>query len=214
MVRDELDQNYYPMYRESLNRCPQEQKSQFRVLKPEGICCYCIQLFSRKMFLKKTFPSLSKRFFDYFLIVAFSLFALTSFLTSSFLALNVPITPDSENLGVQLLYWYEEHIDPGLIEDQLLLQIQSFIDAFVFGPFYILLIYALIKEKKWIRLPSIVYVSAITYSMILYMGMKFIGNNQPSNQVVFLAINLPYLLIPLGLAYRMRHPNPFGKTSV
>jgi hypothetical protein len=156
----------------------------------------------------------SQRYFDYFLIICFSCFAGTSFFTSSLLALNVPLTPESKFFLVGALYWYGTNIDPAVIENPPYLQIQSFIDAFIFGPFYLLLIYALIKGKNWIRLPAIIYVSAITYSMILYLWIEIMGNNPPNNNVAFLAINLPYLFIPLALGYRMRYAYPFSKSSV
>ncbi|MBV6622509.1 MAG: DUF2781 domain-containing protein [Rivularia sp. (in: Bacteria)] len=166
------------------------------------------------MYQSKLFLSLEKRFFDYLLIICFSFFACTSFFTSSFIALNLPLTPESKNFLIRGLYWYGQNIDPALIKNPLSLQIQSFIDVFIFGPFYLLLVYAFIKGKNWIRVPAIIYVSAITYSMILYLGIEFMGDYPPNNYLVFLAINLPYLLIPLALGYRMRKTYPFSKKSI
>ncbi|WP_088241252.1 EXPERA domain-containing protein [Calothrix rhizosoleniae] len=166
------------------------------------------------MHQKKPFLNFKRRYFDYFFIICFSFFAWTSFFTSSLVALNIPITPESNFFLIRALYWYGTNIDPALIKNPLSLQIQSLIDIFIFGPFYLLLVYAFIKGKNWIRLPAIIYVSAITYSMILYLGIEFMGDNPPSNHVAFLAINLPYLLIPLALGYRMRKTYPFNKNSV
>lgn len=162
--------------------------------------------------LKKVIP-LRQRPLDCLFIICFSFFVCSSVFVSPFNALNIPLTPDSNNFIVRDLYWYASTIDPLYMVNPLCRQIQDFIDTFIFGPFYFLLIYALIKGKNWIRIPTIIYVSAITYSLILYFGVEFLGDQPPIDYPKFFAINLPYLLIPLALGYRMRHPYPFSNTD-
>lgn len=55
--------------------------------------------------------------------------------------------------------------DPLLLHPPIGLEIQTFISAFVFGPFYLLLVYAFSTGRDWIRMPAILYVSAMTYGM-------------------------------------------------
>jgi len=59
-------------------------------------------------------------------------------------------------------------------------------------------------------MPAIVYVSAMTYGMVLLFGAEFLGDLPPTNVPKFLAFNLPYLVVPLLLGYRMRGPRPFS----
>ena len=156
------------------------------------------------------FLSLPQRQIDYFLIVCFSIFASTSFFISSLSAFNIPVTSESKFFLIRWLYQYGVNIDSVVLKNPLYLQIQSFIDCFVFGPFYLLLIYAFIRRKSWIRIPAIIYVATMTYSMILYLGIELMGENAPLNQSAFLGLNFPYLVIPLVLGSRMRKTDPFN----
>lgn len=158
--------------------------------------------------------SLKCRPFDWLLIVSFSFFVCSSFFVSSFNALNIPLTPESKNFLVQAIYFYGSTIDPLYIINPIFCQIQNFIDTFIFGPFYLLLIYTLVTGKNWIRVPAIIYASVIAYSLILYFGVELFGDYPPINYSKFFAMNLPYLLVPLLLGYRMRHPYPFSNNSI
>ena len=162
--------------------------------------------------VKEVIP-LRERPFDRLFIIFFSFFVCSSFFTSSLRALNVPLTPDSKNFVLRGLYWYGLKIDPLYIFNPPWFQIVSFIDAFIYGPFYLLLIYALVKGKNWIRLPALLYVSAIASSTTIAFGTEYLGDSPPLNTPLFLAINLSYLLVPLALGYRMRHPYPFSNTN-
>lgn len=84
--------------------------------------------------------------------------------------------------------------------------LQSFIiaEAIFQLPFFFVFIYALIKKKNWIRIPSIFYGShtATTVWAILYEFAlsKEINNNTKS---VLIGLYYPYFLIPLILAIHM-----------
>ena len=112
-----------------------------------------------------------------------------------------------------------------------------FLSAFLFGPFYVVLVYSFIKGKNWIRPFALVYAGMIIESMIVILFAEFVGDANLFNQVCqggvktaeelakiglnqdlrvqnaakFLAFNLPYKLVPLMLAVRMRKENPFSR---
>jgi hypothetical protein len=114
------------------------------------------------------------------------------------------------------------------------------ISAFLFGPFYIVLVIAFITGKNWIRPFALVYVGMIIESMIVLVVVEFAGDFAffemmaaggvksaaelaqkgltPSlavlNPAKFLLYNLPYKVFPLLLAVRMWRPKPFSRGFV
>ncbi len=147
---------------------------------------------------------------DWFFILAFSFFAFSSFFSDAVVASGVPLAPDSPSFWARANWWYANGTDPYLLNAPFVFRVQVAVSAFVFGPFYLVLVYALLTGRNWIRLPAIVYVSAMVYGMVLLFGAEFLGELPPTNVPRFLAFNLPYLVVPLLLAYRMRRPLPFA----
>ena len=83
------------------------------------------------------------------------------------------------------------------------------IDAFVHTPFIAVMIYALINEKNWIRLPCWLFAGSAITNMYYYFMATLLGDHPPPNTMYYLVFNLPWLLMPILLVWRMRHPQPF-----
>ena len=124
-------------------------------------------------------------------------------------ALGMTIAENSPSRLGRLTYFYAKDADPLLIASPFYLRISCFISAFVFGCFYPVLVYALVTGKDWIRMPAIVYASAMTYGMVMFLCFEFFGPLPPTRLAWFAFWNLPYLVVPLLLAYRMWEPDPF-----
>ena len=109
-------------------------------------------------------------------------------------------------------YWYASSFDPVFLHPPLWLHIMCTIDAYVFGPCYLLFIFAFVKGRNWVRTPALLYGAAIVYSTLVYFGWEFLdpGNRATANLVMVFAINIPYTIVPLLLIWRVRHPLPFG----
>lgn len=158
--------------------------------------------------------SLRARPLDAFLVLCFSLFAISSLVFEPFIVFGVDLAAASDPVG-RTWYWYASSFDPIFLETPLWLRIMCGIDAFVFGPFYLLLIYALVRERNWIRIPALLYGAAIVYSTAVYFGYEVLD---PTNRaaaklsMVFL-VNIPFTLIPLLLMWRMRDRLPLQKPS-
>jgi hypothetical protein len=84
------------------------------------------------------------------------------------------------------------------------------IDGFVFGPFYLVLIAAFVREREWIRIPALVYASAIVYSTVIYFGVELVEEGHRANLPMVVLINIPYTIVPLLLAYRVRRAPVFS----
>jgi hypothetical protein len=84
------------------------------------------------------------------------------------------------------------------------------IDVLLFGPFYVVALYAFIKGKEWIRIPSIIYSSVMLTNVTIILGEEFFGPHATPQSLIVLLLNLSWLLMPIYIIYRMwRYPHPF-----
>ena len=152
---------------------------------------------------------LSERRIDWLFIVGFGMFALTSFFPDRHAAMNADPTAGGSFLA-EMMAGYGRDIDPLVAANPMWLRIMSGISAFIMGPFYLVLIASFVKGWNRIRMPAIVYASAILYSLVVHIGMEFIGPYPPANAGLMLAVYFPYAALPAALAYRMRRARPFS----
>ena len=85
-----------------------------------------------------------------------------------------------------------------------LLRLVCGIDLFVFGPFYLAAIYALVRRREWLRLPGLAYVTAMLYSLVVYFGVELIEERGRADVLMVVVVNVPYGLAALALAWRLR----------
>ena len=152
--------------------------------------------------------SMRHRPFDVLLVAWFALCAFPSLVMEMYIVLGVDLAAATDPLG-RAWYFYASSWDPIFLDTPLWLRVMCTIDAFVFGAFYPLLVYALVKGLNWIRIPALLYSAAIVYSTLVYFGVEVIGESGRADLLMVFVINLPYTVFPLALAWRMRMPEPF-----
>ena len=158
--------------------------------------------------------SLSERRIDIFFAIVFFIFAITSVISDALPTLGVSMSPDSINVLARANYWYASTTDPLFMNPPVWMRFVTGLSAFVYGPFYLLLVNCLIKRKNWIQLPAVIYATMIsTITGIIVFGVEFFGEPQfrTPNPLKFLLFNLPYVFLPLLLLIRMRKPLPFTR---
>ena len=146
---------------------------------------------------------------DAFLVATLCAFAATSMLVDRTAALDI-IGPDSADPFARAMYWYGVRYDPLVVANPLFLQVMSAISAFVFGPLYLWLARALWRRDAAIRVPALLYVVAMLYSMVVHVAVEVWGELPPPNMLVFVGVYTPYLVVPLLLAWRVRRRDPFA----
>jgi hypothetical protein len=157
---------------------------------------------------------LSRRRIDIFFAVVFAAFTVTSGIADLVPTLGIDFSQPSDNFLVNSNYWYAHDADPLFMHPPVWMRIVTGLSAFVYGPFYLVLVYALLRGRNWIQLPAVIYATMIsTITGIIVFGVEFFGEAglRTQNPVKFLAFNLPYVLIPLLLLIRMRRPLPFAR---
>jgi len=150
--------------------------------------------------------------------IAFAVFFAWAFVSSGIAdlipALGIPITADATNPIVAANYAYAHDADPLFMDPPVWMRFVTGLSAFVYGPFYILLVLALLRGWNWIQLWAVIYASAISIiTGVIVFGVEFFGEPefQTQNPVKFLLINSAYVIIPLLLLIRMRKPMPFTR---
>lgn len=153
---------------------------------------------------------LRDRPFDAFLVFWFALFAVSSLVFEPFIVFDVDLSTTTDPFG-QTWHWYASSFDPIFLDTPLWLRIMCGIDAFVFGPFYLVLIYALSRARTWIRIPALLYGAAIVYSTAVYFGYEVLdaANRTQANLLAVFLINIPFTIVPLLLLWRMRNAPAF-----
>ena len=105
--------------------------------------------------------------------------------------------------AVDVIHWYGRNFDPVLIARPVWWKMTIVIDDALFGPFYLFAIYAFIKGKSWIRIPSIWYSAMMFTNVVIILGEERFGAYATSHFPLVLALNLPWLLFPLIITARM-----------
>ena len=157
---------------------------------------------------------LRERRVDLFFAVVFAAFTVTSLISDLLPTVGVDFSRPSANFFAQSNYWYAHDADPLFTHPPVWMRIVTGLSAFVYMPFYIVLVVALVRGWNWIQLPSVIYATMIsTLTGIVVFGVEFFGEPalRTQNPAKFLAFNLPYVLIPLLLLVRMRKPMPFTR---
>jgi hypothetical protein len=157
---------------------------------------------------------LRERPIDMFFMAVFSLFIVTSCIADMIPSLGIDFNQPSENFIVNANYWYAEGTDPLFQNPPVWMRIVTGLSAFVYMPFYIILVISLARGWNRIQLPSVIYAAMISsITGIIVFGVEFFGESEwvSPNPVKFLSFNLPYVLLPLLLLVRMRKPLPFTR---
>jgi len=153
---------------------------------------------------------LLKRPVDLVLIGFFTISVLYGFLYSLPQGLGVPVAADSPWPPLRSLHDWAVRFEPAHLDPPASLMAAALLDGFVYAPFGLLLIYALATGRSWIRIPALVYVGSAVTNMFIYFYVTFFGAHPPLDLAVYVSLNLPWLLVPLLLAWRMRRPDPFA----
>jgi hypothetical protein len=139
---------------------------------------------------------------------------------SYFFDLEQVVIPDASNFSypvwpprfiVDLSHWWGRTVDPLLFARPVWWRATIWIDVLLFGPYYVLAIYAFIKGRNWIRVPSLVYASVMLTNVTIILSEEIWGPHATSNLPAVVGANASWVIIPLAVIWRMRK-EPFPRT--
>jgi len=167
--------------------------------------------------LREVIP-LRERKWDYLLII---FFAINLFFITYIVDIEQTIIPDPYNFTypawpppffVDMIHNYGNTVDPLLMARPVWWRTTIWIDTIFFGPFYAAAIYAIIKGKDWIRLPSFIWGSMLITNVLIILSEEIHGPHATPQLPTVLALNLPWLLLPMFVIYKMaKNEHPFTR---
>lgn len=152
---------------------------------------------------------LRARPFDVALCAFFAISILYGFAFSLPEALGVPVAPDSPWPPLRSLYGWSVAQEPGHLDPRPTLIASLLFDGFVQSPFLVVLLYALARGRAWIRTPALIYCGAAVMNMYFYFFETWFGPYAPPHPAVYWPLNLPWLIAPIVLAWRLRRAPVF-----
>jgi hypothetical protein len=114
---------------------------------------------------------------------------------------------------VDLVHWYGAHYDPLLMARPPFWRMTIWIDVLLFGPFYGFAVYAFLRARDWIRVPALVWSGLMTANVLIILTEERYGIWATPRFGVVLALNLPWLALPVAMVWRMRRDHPFTATA-
>lgn len=114
---------------------------------------------------------------------------------------------------VKLIHAYGSSFDPLLMARPQWWKMTIWIDVLFYGPFYVVAIYAFLKGKDWIRIPAIFYSGMMFMGVSIILGEELAGPHATPHFPFVLALNLPWLLMPIFLTLRLRKEHPFTQSA-
>jgi hypothetical protein len=151
-------------------------------------------------------------------------FTLTSALADT---VNTVGHPDPRSGYFMARFLYNAGTDSLLIANPRFVQVTAgYVSAMLFGVFYLVLIYAFVRGRNWIRLPAVFYAGMVVMGTGVYLAVGLLGDAPlfhlacgPNSNYDYpflsaaksLAYNLPYPLTGLLLAARMWRDRPFTR---
>jgi hypothetical protein len=110
---------------------------------------------------------------------------------------------------VDLVHWYGSHFDPLLMARPPFWRMTIWIDVLGFGPFYAFAIYAFLRGRDWIRAPALVWSGTMAANVLIILMEERYGAWATPHFGFVLSLNLPWLLMPAAMIWRMRREHPF-----
>ena len=144
-----------------------------------------------------------RRPLDVALVAFFMVSVLYGFLFSLPEGLGVPVAPDSPWPPLRSLHGWAVAQEPQHLDPPPTLIASTLFDGLFQAPVLTLIIYGLIRPRPWLVPLSLVYVGAAVTNMFFYFVQTFLGPHPPGDLAVYLPFNLPWLLVPLVLGWRV-----------
>jgi hypothetical protein len=113
---------------------------------------------------------------------------------------------------VDAIHWWGNNYDPLLMARPVFFKVTIWLDNLLYGPFYLIAIYAYVKGKTWIRLPSIIYAVSMISGVIMILSEEAFGQYHTSHLALVVVANASWIIFPLIILFRMGHnEHPFTR---
>jgi EXPERA (EXPanded EBP superfamily) len=111
---------------------------------------------------------------------------------------------------VDLVHWWGHTYDPLLIARPTWWKATIWIDALFFGPFYAFAIFAFVKGRNFIRMPSVIWAAVMMTNVTIILSEEIGGPHATPQLAMVLFANAAWLIFPVLVLWRMwKSERPF-----
>ena len=110
---------------------------------------------------------------------------------------------------VRAIHWWGRTADELVLARPVWFRVAIWLEILVQAPFYALAILAFVRGQSWIRLPAVVYSSVLLTIMPMVLGEQLFGPHATTRPGLVLAVYGAYVIMPVLVAWRVRHPEVF-----
>jgi hypothetical protein len=119
-----------------------------------------------------------------------------------------PVWPP--RFAVDAIHWWARTYDPVVWARAPWYRATIWIDALLFGPFYLVAIPAFWKGWSRIRIPCFVWAGMMLAIVTIILFEEILGATPSPAPGIVVSANLPWLLVPIAVIMRMRREEPFS----
>ena len=113
-----------------------------------------------------------------------------------------------------IIHWYERSFDPLLLARPAWYRATIWLDVCVFGPFYVAALYAYVRGRDWIRIPSVVWAAMMFTNVFIILFDELRGAYASPHPAAVVAANGAWLVLPLVVLWRVAgSEHPFTETE-
>jgi hypothetical protein len=123
-----------------------------------------------------------------------------------------PLWPPPPLVG--LVHWWARTFDPLQWARPPWWRATIWIDALLFGPFYVFALYAFARGRDWIRQPAFLWAGVMMTNVTIIMFEEYCGPYATPRPLVVTLANLPWFLFPVFVLVRLwRSEHPFTEPA-
>jgi hypothetical protein len=113
---------------------------------------------------------------------------------------------------VDMVHWWGNTFDPLQSARPVWWKATIWLDVVLFGPYYAAAIFAFIKGKNWIRIPTFIIMSILFTNVFIICSEEIGGATPALNLPLVLFANAPWFLFPVFLIWKMwKKTYPFSR---
>jgi hypothetical protein len=113
---------------------------------------------------------------------------------------------------IDMVHWWGSNFDPLQWLRPVWWKATIWLDVILFGPYYALAVYAFIKGKEWIRIPTFIVMSILFTNVFIICSEEIFGPTPAKNLPLVLFANAPLALFPVFLILKMwKNEHPFAR---
>ena len=114
---------------------------------------------------------------------------------------------------VDMVHWWGDRFDPVLLARPAWWRATIWLDSLFFGPFYAVAIYAFIRGREWIRIPAVFWAGIMFANVFIILNEELFGPHATPERLMVILANLPWLVSPALMIWRMWKDHPFTETG-